>query len=120
MQKIGDLAEVKEPLRSAVICRADYKSYIDMEDIENEHLKIVRWAKGADFFIECDAWIPFQFKHLFNPDTPSDSIPFIQNSSYPRGFYYRVVRTLGENIDEIVCLPSGLISKSSGKDTQYE
>ena len=50
-----------------------------------------------------------QFKHVFNPDNVMTTIPFMHDSSFPKGLYYRVVALRGESIIEIIHLPSGLI-----------
>ena len=44
MQRIQEIAELEEPLWSAVAMRATYESYVDTLDPEMANVKVERWA----------------------------------------------------------------------------
>ena len=109
MKKIDGFGDLEEPLWSIVVMRAGYDSYIDMDDPENANINIVRYVQGNNIFIECDAWIPFQFKHFFDPNLEMTATRSYHNSSFPKGLYYRVVTTNSYDVNELIHFPSGVV-----------
>ena len=87
--------------------RAAYHHYVD---IEESPITVERWAQANNFFVECDIWVPLQFKHFFDPSKIMHMAPV---DKFPRGFFFRVVGIQGDFVTEIIHLPGGLVLKET-------
>ena len=70
------------------------------------------YAQGGDYFIECDAWIPRQFKHVFDAAKTMTIMP-TRNTTFPINFFFRIVAMRNAQTTEIIHLPGGLVLKHS-------
>ena len=63
-----------------------------MDDESHKNTRIEMYSQGAEIFIECDAWIPLQFSHIFDQMNNMVQMPNY-SADLPVNFYFRIVAT---------------------------
>ena len=79
-----------------------------MDDESHKDIRIEMYSQGAEFLIECDAWIPLQFSHVFDQLVNMVKMPNYW-ADLPINFYLRIVATKINSLTEIIHLPGGLM-----------